>query len=215
MRRGTPKRILVGGVFNVLLIWDRHGRRTADWKSVLEWKSLPKWTYDPTCDTHRTTSLDKQANNPLDGSPNNDSVCSETSDSEGDDGDDDSLSSYEDFEDSDNNISYVWPSDKYRYEASAYSSPFKALSAIANQDQRSVLEDSAMTIICRTQRQITMGQHRVSTFRVLVRLMSEVHKDIFDGISVTFKEDFWANLWFNLDEKWGTVSPTRFTERVS
>ncbi|KAH0562340.1 hypothetical protein GP486_002966 [Trichoglossum hirsutum] len=151
----------------------------------------------------------EQSNNPLDDSPNNDSVCSETSDSEGDDGDDDSLSSDEDLEDSDN-ISYVWLSDKYRYEALAYSSPFKALSAIANQDQRSVLEDSAMIINCRTQRQITMGQHRVSTFRVLVRLMSEVHNDIFDGISVTFKEkDFWTNLWFNLDEKWGIYSGRR------
>jgi hypothetical protein len=78
-----------------------------DWKSPLKWKSLPKWAYDPTRDTHRTTSPDELANNRLDDSPRDDSVCSETSDSEGDD-DDDSLSSDEDLEDSgDDDIPYV------------------------------------------------------------------------------------------------------------
>lgn len=198
-----PERILVGGVFDVLHIWDFHRKATVDWKS------LPKWTYDPTRDTHRTTSLDELANNPLDDSPSDDSVYSETSDSEGDDNDD------EDLEGSgDNDIPYVWPSDTYRYEALAYSSPFKALAAIVNQDQSSVSEDSTMTINFRTPRRIIMGQHRVSTLRVLVRLMSEVHKDIFDGVPVTFREkDFWSNLWFKLDKTWGIVLPELLEER--
>ena len=198
-----PERILVGGVFDVLLIWDFHRKATVDWKS------LPKWTYDPTRDTHRTTSLDELADNPLDDSPSDDSVYSETSDSEGDDNDD------EDLEGSgDNDIPYVWPSDTYRYEALAYSSPFKALAAIVNQDQSSVSEDSTMTINFRTPRRIIMGQHRVSTLRVLVRLMSEVHKDIFDGVPVTFREkDFWSNLWFKLDKTWGIVLPELLEER--
>ena len=151
---GVPReRILVGGVFDVLHIWDRHG------KTIVDWKSLPKWTYDPTRDTHRTTSLDELANSPLNDPMSGDSACSETSDSEGDDNDDDSLSSYEDLEDSgDNDIPYVWPSDTYRYEALAYSTNFKALAAIVSQDQRSVSEDSTMAINFRTPRRILMGQ---------------------------------------------------------
>jgi hypothetical protein len=95
-----PEHILVGGAFDVLHIWDKHRKITMDWKS------LPKWTYDPTRDTHRT--LDELANNPLDDSPRDDFVCSETSDSEGDDNDDDSLSSDEDLEGSgDNDVAYV------------------------------------------------------------------------------------------------------------
>jgi hypothetical protein len=41
-----------------------------------------------------------------------------------------------------------------------------------------------MTINFKTPGRIIMGQHRVSTLRVLVRLMSEVHKDVFDGVPV-------------------------------
>lgn len=206
---GVPReRVLVGGVFDVLRIWDRHK------KTTVNWKSLPKWTYDPTRDTHRTTSLDELTNSPLNDSMSDDSVCSETCDSEGDDNGDDSLSSYEDLEDSgDNDIPYVWPSDTYRYEALAYSTHFKALAATV-QDQRSASEDSTMTINFRTPRRIVMGQHRVSTLRILVRLMREVHKDIFDGGPVIFREkDFWSNLWFSLDKTWGIVLPELLKER--
>ena len=208
-----PERILVGGAFDVLHIWDRHRKTTVDWKSPLKWKSLPKWTYNPTRDTHRT--MDELENNPLDDLPRDDSARSETSDSKGDDNDDDSLSSNEDLEDSgDDDIPYVWPSDTYRYEALAYSSPFKALAAIVNQNQSSVSEDSTMTINFRTPKRIIMGQHRVSTLRVLVRLMSEVHKDVFDGVPVTSREkDFWLYLWFNLDKTWGTALPELLEER--
>jgi hypothetical protein len=44
--------------------------------------------------------------------------------------------------------------------------------------------------------------------------MSEVHKDIFDGVPVTSREkDFWSNLWFNLDRTWGIVLPELLEER--
>ena len=45
-----------------------------------------------------------------------------------------------------------------------------------------------MTINFGTTRRIIMGQRRVSNLRVLVRLMREVHKDIFNGVPVTFRE---------------------------
>jgi hypothetical protein len=65
-----------------------------------------------------------------------------------------------------------------------------------------------MSINFRTPRRVIMGQHRVSTLHVLVRLISEVHKDIFNGGPVTFREkDFWSSLWFNLDKTWGIVFP--------
>jgi hypothetical protein len=71
-----------------------------------------------------------------------------------------------------------------------------------------------MTINFRTPGRIIVGQHRVSTLHVLVRLMSEVHKGIFDGVPVTSREkDFWSNLWFNLDKAWGTVLPELLEER--
>lgn len=182
----------------------------------MDWKSLPKWTYDPVRDTHRITVLDEVAKNPVD-SLSNDFLCSKTTHAhtESDNYNDEGLSSDEDFEDSnDNDIHYVWPSDPYPYEALAYSSPFKALAAIVNQG--SVSEDSNMTVDFRTPRRIIMVQHRVSTLRVLVRLMREVHKDVFDGISATLREmDFWSNLWFNLDKTWGIISPKLLEERFS
>ena len=146
-----PERILVGGVFDVLHIWDRHGKTTVDWSS------RPKWTYDPTRDTHRSVALDEAANNPVGDSSSDDSICSEMSDS-GRDDNDDSLSSDENLEDSvDSDGSYVWPSATYRYEALAYSTPFKALAAVVNQEQSSVSAVSTMTIHSRTARWIIMG----------------------------------------------------------
>lgn len=100
----------------------------------MNWKSLPKWTYDPIRDTHRTTSLDELAKNPLDDSPSDDCGDLKTSHAEGDNYDDEGLSSDEDLEDSgDNDIPYVWPSDSYRYEALAYSSRHSPLLSIKAQ----------------------------------------------------------------------------------
>ena len=147
----------------------------------MDWSSRPKWTYDPTRDTHRSVALDEAANNPVSDSSSDDCIYSEMSDS-GRDDNDDSLSSDENLVDSvDSDGSYVWPSTTYRYEALAYSTPFKALAAVVNQEQSSVSAVSTMTIHSRTPRWIIMGQHRVSTLRVLVRLTTEVHKDVFDG----------------------------------
>jgi len=52
-----------------------------------------------------------------------------------------------------------------------------------------------MTIDFRTPSRIIMGQRQVSTLRVLVRFMREVHKEIFDGVSASLREmDFWTSL---------------------
>ena len=207
---GVPReRILVGGVFDVLRIWDRY------WKTAVNWNCLPKWTYDPTRDTHCKTFLDEWANNSLNNSMVNDSVCSGSSNSEGDDNGDNSLSSYKDLEDSeDNDVPYVWPRDAYRYEALSYSTNFKAPAAIVSQDQRSVSEDSTIIVNFRTQRWVVVGQHQTSTLRILVRLMREVHNDVFNGAPVTIREkDFWSNVWFNLDKTWGIALPEQLKER--
>ena len=59
-----------------------------------------------------------------------------------------------------------------------------------------------------------MGQHRVLTLRILVYLISEVYKDIFDSGPVTFREkDLWLNLQFNLDKTWGITTPKLLKER--
>lgn len=201
---GVPcERILVNGVFDVINIWDWYKK-----KPDVQWDYLPKWAYDPTRDTHSTTSKDDVANAPLDGSPSENPLHSETSDSEGDDSDDESLSSDEDFEDLDDvDIPYIWPNDTHRFKALAYSSPLMPYVATVGQNQSSVAEDSTMIIDLRTPSHIIMGQHQVSTLRVLVRLMREVHKEVFDSSAASSSDnDFWRNVWYRLDETWGIAS---------
>lgn len=44
-----------------------------------------------------------------------------------------------------------------------------------------------------------MGQHRVSTFRVLVHIMQETHREDFDSLSNTDGDyDFWAHVYMKL-----------------
>lgn len=206
---GIPQeRILLGGIFDVLHIWDMYR------KAIVDCKSLPKWTYDPTRDVHRKIVLDKLTDTPLNEPISDQSVGSETCDSEGDDNDNDSLSSHEELGDlEDNDIPYVWPSDAYRYEALASSTSWKTRTPTV-QDQKSISENSTIAIDFRISKRIIMGQHQVSTLRVLVRLMRDVHKDILDSGPVTLREkDFWTNLWFRLDNTWGIILPKLLKER--
>lgn len=91
------------------------------------------------------------------------------------------------------------PSDTYRYNALSFTSlatKYRKLASdqeggnISNVDQK-VTADSRV-----------MGQHKVSTLRILSRLMSFVHQDVYNNASDDLNEDdLWRNLWFDLDEE--------------
>lgn len=60
-----------------------------------------------------------------------------------------------------------------------------------------------------------MGQHRVSTLRVLVRLMRDIHSDVFDVTTGLGEEnDSWTHVWFRLDATWGMQSEKKIEDKI-
>jgi hypothetical protein len=65
------------------------------------------------------------------------------------------------------------------------------------------LSNPAIRIISRQPRAIVMGQHRVATLRILVRLMRDIRGDVFRGTTELGENDFWMHVAFRLDGRGG------------
>jgi hypothetical protein len=113
---------------------------------------------------------------------------------------------------------YAWPCDTNHYNVLASSaeltsvvtrkeSPTPADSAVES------TVDPAIRIVSKQPRAIVMGQHRVSTLRILVRLMRGSHSDVFHGKTEFGENDFWTHVWFRLDETWGIKSEKKLKTR--
>lgn len=99
---------------------------------------------------------------------------------------------------------YSWPSDINRYKALASSAELSPTKETDSAVKLTV--DPAIRLVSKQPRAIVMGQHRVSTLHVLVRLMRDVHSDVFDGTTELGENDFWRNVWFRLDDTWAMHS---------
>jgi hypothetical protein len=198
---GVPQeRVLPsGGAYHVLQIWNSNRRK------VLMSKSLCRWAYDPAYDTHKQSCSDSVASgmveDVLDKIGVEDMMVDERveSDEEGDD-----LSDNED-------APYHWPSDTNRFRVLASSAEITSI--VATKENPSPADSAAglavnptIQIGSKQPRAIAMGQHRVSTLRILVRFMRDIHNDVFHGETELGENDFWRHTWFRLNETWGNMS---------
>jgi hypothetical protein len=195
-----------GGVYHVLRIWKSN--RT----HLPAYKDLPRWAYDPAFDTHKATCSDGATSGGVEG------LLAEF-------GMEDMMAHEqvalddEDVDVSDNeDTPYSWPNDTNRYKVLASSaeltstvirkeSPTPADSAVES------TVDPAIRIMSKQPRATVMGQHRVSTLRILVRIMRDIHSDVFHGKAELGENDFWTHVWFRLDETWEIKSEKKLKTR--
>jgi hypothetical protein len=168
-----PERMPAKGVNDIVYIWDIHK------KCIKNWTCLSKWTYDLTLDKSRKVSVEALTNlslgdaqhNSLDGGENSDLSEYEANEEEVSENDAESLSEHQGYEDSSDG--YVWPSDEYRLEVLSYSDSLAAV--FLNQHTSVIPTGPSLIITVGARRQAIMAQHRVLTFRVLIRRMTDMH----------------------------------------
>lgn len=142
-------------------------------KKIPTYRDLPRWVYDPAFDTHKDTSLDGATDvgreELLHESDNKDVEDADLSDDE--------------------KTPYSWPSDINRYKALASSAELSPPKETDSAVELTV--DPAIRLVSKQPRAIVRGQHRLSTLRVLVRLMRDVHSDVFDGTTELGENGLW------------------------
>lgn len=117
--------------------------------------------------------------------------------------DDESLSEHGGNQDSSNG--YVWPSDEYRLKVLSYSDTM--LTPRLDFDMIAPSDGSKLQITTGARQNPMMGQHRISSFRVLVRHMTDMHRAVFAEGSATL-DDFWEQLLLDMgSDEWGNPSP--------
>lgn len=197
---GVPQeRILPsGGAYHVLQIWK------AIKGDIVACKHLPRWEYDPRCDTHEATC----SNGAKGGGEEEISLELDVEMDALEQG----AANDEDLDVSDNEDKpYPWPSDFNRYKVMAASTEITSTITRKGSSSREDLAlestvNPALQIVSQQPRTIVMGLHRVSTLRVFVRIMRDIHSDVFHGNTDTGENVFWTNVWFLLDETWGIGS---------
>jgi len=200
-----PWRMPAKGVNDIVCIWDHHKKR------IKNWACLSKWTYDPTLDKPRNVSVEALTDyslggaqdDSLDDGENSDLTEYEANEEEVSENDAESLSEHQGHQDSSDG--YVWPSDEYRLEVLSYSDSLAA--AFLNQHTSVISTGPSLTITVGARRQPMMAQHRISTFRVLVRRISDMHRAIFAEENATL-DHFWEQLFLDMGtDEWGNPSP--------
>jgi hypothetical protein len=200
-----PERMPAKGVNDIVYIWDNHKKR------IKNWTYLSKWTYDLTLDKPRKVSIEALTNlslgdaqhDSLDDGENSDLTEYEANEEEVSKNDAESLSEHQGHEDSSDG--YVWPSDEYRLEVLSYSDSLAAV--FLNQHTSAIPTEPSLTITVGARRQAMMAQHRVSTFRVLVRRMTDMHQAAFAEENATLGY-FWEQLFLDMGtDEWGNPSP--------
>ena len=140
--------------------------------------------------------------------------------------DDESLSEQGGYQDSRNG--YVWLSDEHRLKVLSYSDTM--LTPRLEFDMIAPSGGSKLQITTgacwskmrplfllllfhyiynsnRARQNPMMGQHRISSFRILVRHMTDMHRAIFAEGSATL-DDFWEKLFLDMgSDEWGNLSP--------
>jgi hypothetical protein len=193
---GVPRdRIFPRGLYNVLMIWGQ-------WLRLQPLRSLPQWTYDPSKDSLDLRKGDDSARLTQQGN-----TSAEPSESYQDDQpvlkDDENCNNEE--------SAYVWPSDTRRYEVFAYRRP--------PQSQNTALDgrtSKRQRLLIRTEKALsTMGQHKVSSLRILAALARDVHHQGFIDDNYT-EQQFWEHLWYRLNElRWSIASNVTLKKRFS
>jgi hypothetical protein len=200
-----PERMPAKGVNDIVYIWDQYKKR------IKNWTYLSKWTYDLTLDKPRKVSVEALTNlslgdaqhDNLDDGENSDLTEYEANEEEVSENDAESLSEHEGHQDSSDG--YVWPSDEQRLEVLSYSNSLAALSL--NQHTSAIPTSPGLTITVGARRQAMMAQHHVSTFRVLVRRMTDMHQAVFAEENATL-DYFWEQLFLDMGtDEWGNPSP--------
>ncbi|RYP70808.1 hypothetical protein DL771_005183 [Monosporascus sp. 5C6A] len=100
-------------------------------------------------------------------------------------------------------VQYIRPSDTRHYEALASAVEPKPTSKKKLTELGDLLADSsddtAATVYPKAPRAEVMGQHRMSTIRVLIGILRDVHKETFDDLSAGYADtDFWRLLGRNI-----------------
>ena len=117
--------------------------------------------------------------------------------------DDESLSEQGGYQDSSNGS--VWPSDEHRLKVLSYSDTM--LTPRLDFDMIAPSGGSKLQITTGARQNPMMGQHRISSFRALVRQMTDMHRAIFAEGSATL-DDFWGQLFLDMgSDEWGNPSP--------
>ena len=173
----SPERMPAKGVNDIVYIWDNNKKR------IKNWTCLSKWTYNPTLDKPRKASVEALTNlllgdaqhDSLDDGESSDLAEYEANEEEVSENDAESLSEHQGHQDSSDG--YVWPSDEYRHEVLSYSDSLATV--FLNQHTSAIPTGPSTTITVGARRQAMMAQHRVSTFRVLVRRIKDMHQAVF------------------------------------
>jgi hypothetical protein len=139
----------------------------------------------------------------LDDGENSDLTKYEVNEEEVSENDAESLSEHQGHQDSSDG--YVWPSDEHRLKVLSYSDSLAAV--FLNQHKSAIPTGPSLTITVGARRQAMMAEHRVSTFRVLVRRMTDMHQAVFAEENATL-DHFWEKLFIDMEtEEWGNPLP--------
>lgn len=200
-----PGKIPAKGVSDIVYIWDWNRQRIKDGNC------LPKWTYDPTLDRPRDISSEAVTYFSPGGDrgdgwndvANFDAIDCQADEEDVSGRDDESLSEHGGYQDSSNG--YVWPSDEYRLKVLSYSDTM--LTPRLDFDMIAPSDGSKLQITTGARQNPMMGQHRISSLRVLVRHMTDMHRAVFAEGSATL-DDFWEQLFLDMgSDEWGNPSP--------
>ena len=173
------------------------------------YKDLSQWTYEPEIDTHKPLFSVGGGNGGLEESLEDSNVTVHERRQRGEK-EADALD--------DEETPFHWPEEANQYKVLASSAE---LTPTAIQNQSPIQADSsprgtynhALQIVTAQPRATVMGQHQVSTLRILVRLMRDVHSDVFDDETNLGENDSWTNVWFRLDATWGMHSEVVLKKR--
>ncbi|OCK91951.1 uncharacterized protein K441DRAFT_195748 [Cenococcum geophilum 1.58] len=120
--------------------------------------------------------------------------------------------------DDDEDATYAWPSDTKRFDMLSMGQCFTvneaaAEKAPAEQAERHVTLDLTSAYDLMAQKNII--QNHVSTFRVLKRVIKEVHQGAFDGTHNLSEPQFWQQLYLRLENNWGVQNGTQLQDRFA
>jgi len=115
--------------------------------------------------------------------------------------------------DDDEDATYAWPSDTKRFDMLSMGQCFTvneaaAEKAPAEQAERHVTLDLTSAYDLMAQKNII--QNHISTFRVLKRIIKEVHRRGFDGTHNLSEPQFWQQLYLRLENNWGSKMGPNF-----
>ncbi len=206
---GVPRsKIPARGVNDVLYIWD------STHKGAKIYDCLPRWEYEPALDKLDDTALEAKTHfhgDREDGwqtSNNLDAIDFDTSEedmciSDVVDDKDESSSNSGSFQNSGDD--YVWPCEERRLEILGFWDATQAPDLHFNTDRSP--SESKIQITNGARVGPLMGQHCTSSFRVLVRHMTDMHRAVFAEENAT-PNDFWGQLYIAMGpDKWGNPIP--------